>query len=294
MALLFQTLCPFSMLANAPRSLPARSGHRSRSFALAFALALPLCLAPGCQTVEETGRWQLALFNEEDMAQLGAEAYVEATKDYPTITGTPEAEMVQRVGRRIAEAVDKDKKVEYAWEFKLLDAPEVVNAFALPGGKIAVYSGLLKVTETEDALAAVVGHEIAHATSNHGNERMSHHALANAGMATAQLALSGWEEGDATTKTAIMTGLGVATQIGAILPYSRKHESEADEIGLRFLVRAGYDPHAAPALWRRMAAQSGSGATLTLLSTHPDPNDRAEALEKLIPKIVQEESGKKP
>ena len=238
-----------------------------------------------CNLVKETGRSQLALVPEGMMASLGLNSYTEATSQYREITGTRDAEMVQRVGRRIAKASGRD----YDWEFKLLDAPDTANAFALPGGKVAVYSGILPITQNEDGLAAVLGHEIAHATSHHGNERMTHGIVQQLGLATVQAALQGWSGADDQTKGEIMGALGLGAQYGIALPFSRKHESEADEIGLRFLIRAGYDPNEAPKLWERMA-KAFPDRPPEFQSTHPDPLARAQRLRELIPRIVAEES----
>jgi predicted Zn-dependent protease len=244
-------------------------------------------LAASCESVSETGRSRIALIPESVMNSLGADAYVETTSGHREITGTKDAEMVQRLGKRIAAASGKD----YQWEFKLLDAPDVVNAFCLPGGKVAVYSGLLKVTQNEAALAAVVGHEVAHATAQHGNERMSQNLIAELGLFAAGAAL-GFSDLSEQSRAEIMGALGTGTQFGVLLPFSRKHESEADEIGLRYLIRAGYDPHEAPKLWDRMAAMAGPDRQPEFMSTHPDPAARAARLRELIPTIVAEEKAR--
>jgi predicted Zn-dependent protease len=248
------------------------------------AVALSALLA-ACSTVSETGRSRIAFLPDSVMNSLGAQAYAESTSQHPVITGTVEAQMVERIGQRIAKASGRD----YQWEFKLLDAPNVVNAFALPGGKVAVYSGLLKVTQNEDALAAVMGHEVAHATSGHGNERMSQGVISQIGMAGIELALSNWKGASTESKAQIMTAIGAGAEYGVILPFSRKHETEADEIGLRFLIRAGYDPNEAPKLWERMAQLGGGQRPAEFTSTHPDPLNRAKRLRELIPRFVEEE-----
>ena len=217
------------------------------------------------------------------MNSLGASAYEEATAEFEIVTGTPDAEMVQRVGRRIAAA----SKLNYEWEFRLLDAPDVANAFALPGGKVAVYSGLLSVTQNEDALAAVLGHEVAHVTAEHGNERMTQTMLIQAGLVATGTALN-WSNMSDETRYEVMAAINAGAQFGVLLPYSRTHESEADEIGLRVLVRAGYDPYEAPKLWERMAELNPNRPPV-FLSTHPDPADRAQRLRELIPAILAEE-----
>ncbi len=253
---------------------------------LSPALPLIALLCSGCDTVQETGRSQFTMFSSAEMSQMGIEAYAESTKSYQEITGTPEAEMVQRLGKRIADASGRD----YEWEFKLLDAPDTVNAFALPGGKVAIFSGIVPVAGNEDALAAVVGHEVAHATSRHGNERMSQSFAANLGLAVGAGAME-LSDMDADDKSLAIAALGGAVQIGALLPYSRLHETEADEIGLRFLIRAGYDPYQAPLFWERMARE-GSGQVPEFLSTHPDPLNRAARLRELIPRLQREEEGR--
>jgi predicted Zn-dependent protease len=243
-----------------------------------------------CSIVGETGRRRIAFFPDSYMTELGASAYdSETSGKYTVITSGKDYDMVQRIGQRIAQASGKD----YAWEFRLLDAPDVVNAFCLPGGKVAVYTGILKVTQNEDALAAVMGHEVAHATAEHGNERMSQGMVSELVLAAAGGALAQWTEMDNATQQGVMQALGMGVQVGALLPFSRKHESEADEIGLRYLVRAGYDPDEAPKLWERMAQLGGGSGTPEFMSTHPDPMRRAEELRNLIPKIVAEEGGKR-
>lgn len=247
-----------------------------------------LLVLAACATVQETGRKRLSFFNEGELNAMAAQAYAEATSKHPIIRSGPSHDMVQRVGQRIARASGRN----YNWEFRLLDAPKVINAFALPDGKIAVYSGLLPVTQNEDALAAVLGHEVAHATSGHSDERMSQVMVRNAVLAAgAAYTAARWEKLSKKDRAIAMGALGVgavASEVGVLLPYSRLHESEADEIGLRFMIRAGYDPNEAPKLWERMAARSPSN-TPTFLSTHPDPLDRAKRLRELIPKIVAEE-----
>jgi len=254
---------------------------------------LTLLLA-ACSTVPETGRVQLSLFNDEQMAQMGAEAYDEACKGHRIVTGTPEAQMVERIGRKIAAAAAETPGSPargYAWEFRLLEAPEVVNAFCLPGGKVAVYSGILKVTQNEDALAAVVGHEVAHATSHHGDERVSQSQVAEIllGGAGAFVGMSGLSAESQQTVMGLLSG---GANLAVLLPYSRKQESEADEVGLLFLVRAGYDAEQAPLLWERMAKLSGESDPVSsfvqkFTSTHPDPLERAQRLRELVPVMRQ-------
>ena len=249
-------------------------------------IALVSCLAlSACDTVKETGRSRFLLTSEAEEVQLGVQAYAEETKKYKVITGTKDAEMVARVASRIAKAAEA-AGYKYQWEMKLLDAPKEPNAWCLPGGKMAVYTGILPITQNEDALAVVVGHEVAHATARHGGERMSQESLANIGLQGAS-ALAGFANLSEATKQGVVSILGAGAQVGILLPFSRSHESEADEIGLRFAVRAGYDPYEAPKLWERMAKLGSSGPSW--LSTHPDSGDRAQRLRELIPRILEEE-----
>lgn len=255
---------------------------------LRWLLAPLLLLLTACETVEETQRTQLILplFTDDVMAELGADAYQEATQEYHTITGTADAAMVERVGRRIAAASGRD----FQWQFALFDAKDVVNAFCLPGGKVAVFTGILPICQGENGLAVVLGHEVAHATSRHGAERISQELLTQIALGAVALGVEETKWSD-ETKALVVGGLAVGAQLLVLLPYSRDHESEADEIGLRFAIRAGYDPQAAPALWERMAALGDQGPEF--LSTHPDPTNRAERLRELIPRLVAEEEARR-
>lgn len=226
-----------------------------------------------------------ALIPVSTMHGLGVQAYAQAIGDKKEITGTQEAKWVQDIGRDIARVSGQ----KFQWEFKLLDAPQTVNAFCLPGGKVAVYSGLLKVTQNKDALAAVMGHEVAHATLQHGNKRMSQGLLLQLGMSTASAVAANWGGIDEGERNNIIALMGAGAQIGVVLPFGRKQETEADVEGLRFLIRAGYDPNAAPALWRRMAQLSAGSQTPRWLSTHPHPRDRADHLERIIPQLMAQE-----
>ncbi len=250
-----------------------------------IAALFPL-LFTACHTVAETGRSALVLMPSSQMHTMGLEAYAEATSQHPVITSGKDYEMLQRLGKKIAAVAGHD---EFEWEFKLLDAPDQVNAFCLPGGKVAVYTGILAMTQNEDGLAAVVGHEIAHATAQHGNERVSQNMVAKIGLTATSMAFDQWSDLDATEKAGIVTLIGGAAKIGVLLPYSRTHESEADKIGLIYLIRAGYDPYEAPKLWERMAAQAGSSGP-AFMSTHPEPLERAKQLRAWIPEIQAREA----
>lgn len=241
-----------------------------------------------CSTVEETQRSQfiLPIFTDEVMDELGVDAYAEAMQGYPKVVGTPEAKMVERVGQRIAAASGRN----YQWQFTLCDAPDVVNAFCLPGGKVAVFTGILPICAGEDGLAVVLGHEVAHATSRHGAERISQELTAQIALGAVALGIDETKWSD-ETKGLVVGALALGTQLLLLLPYSRDHEAEADEIGLRFAIRAGYDPEAAPKLWERMAALGDQGPEF--LSTHPDPANRAARLRELIPRLCAEEAARR-
>lgn len=250
----------------------------------AAATAVLAILGAACGTVEETQRSQFVLpfLTDDVMASLGADAFAEVTGAYTVVRGTAEARMVERVGQRIARASGRD----YDWQFQLLLAPDEVNAFCLPGGKVAVFSGILPICGDEDGLAIVLGHEVAHATSRHGAERMSQELVATLALGLTAVGLEETKWSD-ETKGLVLLALGAGAQLGVLLPYSRDHESEADEIGLRFAIRAGYDPSAAPLLWERMAKLGEQGPEF--LSTHPDPLARAQRLRELIPRMLAEE-----
>ncbi len=244
-------------------------------------IAIAPVVIAACGSVPFTDRSQLRLISESQEMSMGIEAYEEILKDKRIITGTPEAQMVERVGRRIAATTGEN----FAWEFKLIDDPDTVNAFCLPGGKVAVYTGILPITQDENGLAAVIGHEVAHATAHHGAERVSQELVSQGVLGIAEVTL-----GNATgsTRDVVMAGLGLGAEVGFTLPYSRTHEYEADAIGLRYMVRAGYDPYAAVRLWQRMGARAGDRQP-EFLSTHPEPAARAERLAGLIPTVVAEE-----
>ncbi len=249
---------------------------------------LLLCFAAlACTTVPGTGRKQLNFMNSGQEMRMGAQAYREMLADERVVTSGPDAEMVRRIGERIAQSAiqllpESDAK-RFRWEFKLIDSPETVNAWALPGGKTAVYTGLLPVTQDEDSLAVVMGHEVAHALAHHGAERMSTGLIVEFGMLGASLSMKDMEP---EQRNNIMLALGVGANVGVMLPFSRDHESEADEIGLMLAANAGYNPQAAIGLWQRMEALGGE-APPEFLSTHPSPGTRIQRLQALMPRAME-------
>ena len=204
------------------------------------------------EEVPLTGRSQLIDLSREQEAALGLESYRQILGQSQIVSSGPEVDTIREIGRRLA-AVSDDPGFE--WEFNLI-ASDQANAFALPGGKVAVYAGLLPITQNHDGLAAVMGHEIAHAIARHGAERIAHEKLAQLGTLAVGTAVG---EMDIQTQRMVMAALGVGTQFGVLLPFSRSHESEADYMGLIFAARACFDPQEAPRLWERMA-QAGGGA----------------------------------
>ncbi len=236
----------------------------------------------GCHVVPDTGRKSLSLVPIEQEIALGESSFAEIKNEETISSDREKTEMVERVGRRIAAVAERDLP-GLDWEFVLFEN-DAINAFALPGGKVGVYEGLFKVAETEDDLAVVMGHEVAHVTARHGNERMSQYLLISAGGIALDTALRRQEE---ETRQMALMAYGAGATFGYILPYSRSAESEADELGLYYSSRAGYDPRAAPRFWERMAeAAEGSASPPAFLSTHPTHATRVSDLEKIMPRAM--------
>ena len=241
---------------------------------VAFALVVAVFI--GCATVPYTNRSQLVLISSSEEASLGAQAFQEATKGRQVVRGTSASAEVEQVGRRLAAVANRP---DFQWQFALLQGKEV-NAFALPGGKTAVYTGLLPVAQDTNGLAVVMGHEIAHAIARHGAERMSQGVLVQLGGAVVGAA-AGQNAGVA------MAAYGLGSQLGVMLPFSRSHEAEADHIGLILMARAGYDPRGALAFWDRMEAQNRGGSPPEFLSTHPGYETRRKAISDAMPEALQ-------
>jgi metalloendopeptidase OMA1, mitochondrial len=229
-----------------------------------------------CETAP-SGRKQLIFMSQEEELQLGVQAYQEALASAKVVTSGPDVARVKQVGERIAKVTGKD----FQWEFNLVDDPQTVNAFCLPGGKVVVYTGILKLATTDDELAVVMGHEIAHATCRHGAERISQNVIVEAGVSVADIFV---KTENAETNKMIQAALGMGAQVGVTLPFSRKHETEADEVGLRYLFDAGYNVDAAGTFWEKMAAMGG-GSTPQFLSTHPSHETRVENLRRLADQL---------
>jgi len=247
---------------------------------IALILTAMLSALTGCHTTPISDRKQLLLIPEQQEISLGLQAYEEILAQ-ETISRNPHyTEMVQRVGKRIAEVAGRD---EFYWEFRVIDSP-TMNAFALPGGKVAIYEGILPICETEAGLAVVMSHEIAHAIARHGGERMTQQGLVSV---TGRVLDTYTQDRDEKEQQRLQAIFGAATQYGYILPYSRKHESEADEIGMILMSRAGYDPREAPKFWERFGKQGGEKPP-EFMSTHPSDATRAAALADMIPEAMAE------
>jgi predicted Zn-dependent protease len=233
-----------------------------------------------CVTVPETGRQTFILIPESEEIALGFRSYQEILQKSALSTDQGKVAMVRRVGRRIADAADRPA---YAWEFNLIEDDEVANAFCLPGGKVAVYSGILKYTENENGLATVLGHEVAHALTRHGGERMTNILLAQMGQAAINAAV---QNQSASAIRAVNVAYGAGANIGFILPFSRFQELEADRVGLILMAKAGYDPREAARFWQRMSSQKGPKAP-EFLSTHPADAKRIAEINKLLPEALK-------
>jgi predicted Zn-dependent protease len=244
------------------------------------ALGLLVLAAIGCETVPITGRSQIMLLPEGTEVQMGLDAYQEVLKKSKISTDAAATAQVERVGRRIAEATGRQ---DYQWEFRVLEDKQV-NAFCLPGGKVAVYTGMLPVARDDAGLAAVLGHEVAHAIARHGGERMSQSLLVQTGLAATQAALA---RNDPRTVQTVTSLLGAGASVGLILPWSRQQESEADHLGLIYMAKAGYAPTAARDLWSRMGERSGGSSPPEFLSTHPLPATRVRQIESWIPEAMK-------
>ncbi len=271
---------------------PAKHGKMKRNnllFTAALSGLLVLPALESCYKNPVTGRSSLNLVDDGTINSLSAQQYSTFLTQNKPIGGN-DAEMVKRVGNKLATAINQyfagkgQSKVlaGYKWEFNLVNSKEV-NAWCMPGGKVVVYSGILPVTKTEAGLAVVMGHEIAHAIAKHGAERMSQGLVQQLGGVAVAVAVS---SKPAETQALYTSAYGVASNVGGILPFSRKHESEADEMGLIFMAMAGYDPNEAVSFWQRMAAQGGAKPP-EMLSTHPSDQTRINSIKSQIPKAMQ-------
>lgn len=244
-------------------------------------------LAFSCATNPLTGKKTLNFVSNSELFPSSFQQYGEFLKENKVISGTADAKKVETVGMKIKAAAEKylaslgqtDYLKGYSWEYKLVESKEV-NAWCMPGGKIVVYSGILPITKDDAGLATVMGHEVSHALANHGAQRMSASQLQSLGATGVALA-TGSQSAEKQQMWQQYYGLG--SQVGAMLPFSRSHETEADKIGLTLMAIAGYNPEKAVEFWTRMSANSGGQAPPEFMSTHPSDATRIANLKKMIP-----------
>ncbi len=251
--------------------------------------AIALLLVAACATVPLTGRSQLNLIPADEMLAASFQQYDQFLAESTLSGDAQDAALVKKVGNSIKGAVERyfreegqsDRLAGYAWEFNLVKSDEV-NAWCMPGGKVVFYEGILPICQDEKGIAVVMGHEVAHAIAEHGNERMSQGLLTQMGGMALQAALASKPE---QTQSLFLTAFGVGAQVGVLLPFSRQQETEADRLGLIFMAMAGYDPSVAVPFWQRMAAQGG-GAPPEFLSTHPADDTRVRNLQGFLPEAM--------
>lgn len=246
-----------------------------------------LLLVAACTKNPFTGKSDLNFVSNDQIFPAAFQQYDQFLKENKVIKGTADANRVVTVGQKIKAAAEKYLNAkgfqgylaDYQWEYNLVDSKEV-NAWCMPGGKIVVYSGILPITKDEAGLATVMGHEVAHALLNHGAQRMSAAQVQQLGAVGVSVAASGQS---AETQQILQQAYGIGSEVGGMLPFSRKHETEADEVGLTLMAIAGYNPDKAVEFWQRMEANSGGGAPPEFLSTHPAGSTRISHIKELIP-----------
>jgi predicted Zn-dependent protease len=256
-----------------------------------ISLVVVVTVLYSCATVPVTGRKQLSLVSSDEINTMSAQQYKEVVAKGPLSTNQEQTELVKRVGVRIQKAVEqymasKGASAQLAgfnWEFNLIQDDKTVNAWCMPGGKVAFYTAILPICKDELGVAVVMGHEVAHAIANHGAERMSQGLIAEFGMSTISAAMG---QNPTATQQIFMQAVGMGTNVG-MLKFSRSHESEADHMGLIFMAMAGYDPASAPAFWERMATLSGGQQPPEFLSTHPSHETRIQDLKGWTPEAMQ-------
>lgn len=267
--------------------------YRSRlqavsSTRLSLALAALLLLA-ACATVPLTGRKQLNFISDSQMNSMSFQQYDQVLAQSTLSRNAEQTEGIRRVGRRIQGAVEEyfrrngmsDQLAGYQWEFNLIQSDQA-NAWCMPGGKVAFYTGILPLCKDDTGVAVVMGHEVAHAVAKHGGERMSQGLLMQMGGLALSEALKSKPD---QTRSLYMTAFAVGAQFGAVLPFSRAHETEADRMGLIFMALAGYDPREAPKFWERMAAEGGATPP-EFMSTHPSDQTRMRQLQEFMPEAL--------
>lgn len=261
-----------------------------KQFVFLFSFVL---LVSACKTNPFTGERNLNFVSNSQIFPASFEQYEQVLEQNQVVTNTPESRLIKRVGQKIATAAERYLNAngyegytdDYAWEFSLIKDDDQVNAWAMPGGKIAFYTGIMPIAKNETGVAAIMAHEVAHALADHGAQRMSTAQLQQVGGAVLGAAVGGRSE---STQQIIAQAYGLGSQYGVMLPFSRSHESEADRIGLTLMAIAGYEPEEAANLWRRMQEQSGGQSPPEFLSTHPNPQTRIENIQEWAPEAREE------
>ena len=252
---------------------------------------LILLLIISCNTNPFTDKKTLAIVPNSKLIPMSFKQYDEVLKEENIITGTKDARRIEKIGNRIANAAEKwlkekgyeDYTKDYKWEFSLIKK-DMINAWAMPGGKVAFYTGILPVAQDDNGIATIMGHEVAHALANHGQQRMSASQIQQAVGTAGALAIGSENQKE---QQIFQVAYGLGSKVGAMLPFSRKHESEADKIGLTIMAIAGYNPDKAYQLWERMSKASGGKKPPELLSTHPSNKTRIKNLKKWSPDAKQ-------
>jgi predicted Zn-dependent protease len=252
---------------------------------LVIAAAVMLFQYFGAETFTnaETGERHRVALSTQQEAALGLQAYEDVLAHEQVVENGPQVDMVRRVAERLARATGT-QGADFDWRVSLVQSPEQ-NAFCLPGGKIVVYTGILPIAGSEAGLATVMGHEMAHATSRHGSQRVLQQQIAQTALIGAQVSLS---DMDPQQRAGVMAAIGAGAQYGVLLPFSRDHESEADKIGLHYMARAGYDPREAARFWERMSQLSNGNRVPEFASTHPSHETRIHDLEAEMPRALEE------
>lgn len=256
-----------------------------------FSFILSLLIFIGCATVPITGRKQLSLVPDSQILPLSYDSYRDVMSQSKLSTNQQQVTLVKTVGGNIQVAVEQfmaqnkmaDELQGFSWEFNLIDE-NVINAWCMPGGKVAFYTGIMPVCGDEKGVAVVMGHEVAHAIANHGGERMSQGLIQQLGGVALSVAVANKPQ---ETQALYYTAYAIGTTYGAMLPFSRLHESEADKLGLIFMAMAGYDPNEAPQFWQRMDAQAGSPPVPQWMSTHPSHETRIADLNAYMPTALK-------